>query len=293
MSKQRRKVRAAKTKPKKDKKLMVFLGAIFIMLTVIGIILHYHGNNVVFEGRQEKEKILSAYRGTLTPTYSINLSQPFTVSIGTISTNFTVDELVNGIDLTNFIHIEVNQKIVIFPVKFTLEGNIIHVYAEIKDENNKTIGKVIDNDWWVANPQSTASVWDRNYNAFAFELIDGNKIPVLQISMRQQNKIDIGFSLYSQGLPYYFGITMGTLIGQPSDEDLQQIRSSTLFLYPSDDFIGELRDSTGSTNNILADVNKKIQLGNNLAIIGSILAAIFGISVGSFIIAVLRERGKK
>jgi len=221
------------------------------------------------------------------------LSQPFTVSIGTISTNFTVDELVNGIDLTNFIHIEVNQKIVIFPVKFTLEGNIIHVYAEIKDENNKTIGKVIDNDWWVANPQSTASVWDRNYNAFAFELIDGNKIPVLQISMRQQNKIDIGFSLYSQGLPYYFGITMGTLIGQPSDEDLQQIRSSTLFLYPSDDFIGELRDSTGSTNNILADVNKKIQLGNNLAIIGSILAAIFGISVGSFIIAVLRERGKK
>jgi len=56
MSKQRRKVRAAKTKPKKDKKLMVFLGAIFIMLTVIGIILHYHGNNVVLKGVKKKRK---------------------------------------------------------------------------------------------------------------------------------------------------------------------------------------------------------------------------------------------
>ena len=216
------------------------------------------------------------------------------VSIGTISTDYTVDELANWVDLTHFIHIEENQKTVTFPVKFAFEGNIVHVYAEIKDNNNVTIGTVNDNNWWAANPENIASVWDRNYNAYAFELIDENKIPVLQISLGQQNKIDIGFSLFSQGLPYYFGITTGTFIGGVSDEDLQQIRSSTLFLYPSDDHIGELRNSTGyPTNNVLASVNGKIQLGNGLAITGNILTAIFGISLGSLILDVLRKKGKK
>lgn len=294
LRKQKLKVRAAKPEPKKDKKLLISLAVIFVILTVIGVVLDNYGNNLVSEGQQEKEKILSAYRGTLTPAYTINLSQPFMVSIGTISTNYTADELTNGVDLTNFIHIEVHQKIVSFPVRFAFEGNIIHIYAEIKDENNETIGRVTDNDWWAATPQNTPSVWDRNYNAYAFELIDGNKIPVLQISMGQQNRIDIGFSLFSQGLSCYFGITMGAFFGQISDEDLQQIRSSTLFVYPSSDHIGELKDSTGyPTNNVLAGVNGKIQIGNNLVITGKILSVLFGISVAGLLLDVLRKRGKE
>jgi len=91
-------------KSSKNKLIIISACFVFIILTVFGAFLSVYGNStLIYEGQQEKESILSAYRGTLTPTYPINISQPFIVSIGTIYTSYTVDELAKGIDLTKFI----------------------------------------------------------------------------------------------------------------------------------------------------------------------------------------------
>jgi hypothetical protein len=277
MPRKKRKAQAAKAS--RHSWFVMAIDMILGLLLVLGTVLAAYGNLVLVpDGRQEREEKISAYRGTLTPAYTINTSEPFTVSIGTLSTNYTADELDAGIDLTKHICIEAGGQTVSLPVSTTFENNIVHVFAEIKDENNEIIGKVVDNDWSTVSPESTASVWDRNYNAYAFELIDGDKMPVLQLLIGQPNRIDIGFSLFSQGISIYFGITTGTMFNPSTPEDFQRIRSSTLFKYPSSEHLGELVNSTGyPTSSILADANAKIQLGVAFSIAGTIFIAIFGV----------------
>lgn len=293
MPRKKRKTQAAKAA--RHKRFVITIGVILSVLLVLGAFLNNYGNTVLVpDGQQEREKIISAYRGTLTPAYTINTSEPFTVSIGTISTTYTADEFAAVIDLTKLIHIVENNQTVSLPVGITFENNIVHVFAEIKDENNEIIGKVVDNDWWTASPQGTASIWDRNYNAYAFELIDGDKMPVLQLLIGQPNRVDIGFSLFSQGLSFYFGITTGIIFGSLGPEDFQRIRSSTLFRYPSSEHLGELVNSTGyPTSNVLAGANAKIQLGRTLSIVGTIFMAIFGVGFGSLVLDKLLRKNAR
>ena len=105
----KKKRRKTKNNSNKKRDLGILLGIIFVM----GVFLNHYGNAFLIpEGEQEKQELLTAYRGTLTPIYTINLTEPFIVSIGTISTSFTSEQLRNGIDLTEFIHIEENNQVV-------------------------------------------------------------------------------------------------------------------------------------------------------------------------------------
>jgi hypothetical protein len=210
--KKRKQAKPNKYKTKGRSKLIVFLCAFFIVLTIFGVFLNNYGSNLKTNGEQERDRLIANYRGTLTPSYNINVSKLFIVSIGTISTGYTASELATGIDLSRFIHIDFGNQTVEFPFRLSFDNNLIHVYATIKDKNNQTIGTINDNDWWSANPQNIASLYSRNYNSYAFELIDENRMPVLQVLLDKPNEIDLGVNLLSQGLPYYFGIN-GTHIG--------------------------------------------------------------------------------
>jgi len=64
------------------------------------------------------------------------------------------------------------------------------ISTEIKNENGETIAKIADNHWVVNTNAVIAS--DRNYNAYAFEVINSDLIPVLQVVLQDQNRIYIG-----------------------------------------------------------------------------------------------------
>ena len=85
-------------------------------------------------------------------------------------------------------------------------------------------------------------IWDKNYNSYAFEVRDLNGIPVLQVIMGDRNEILIGCSLYAQGIPLYATLTHGlSYLPTLSATNLQMLRDSTIFYYPSKDHLGELK----------------------------------------------------
>ncbi len=157
---------------------------------------------LVPEGQQEKQNVIFAVRGKLISPYAINISEPFTISIGTLSTShiLTASELANGIDLTRFINIVWNNETVSFPLQIHFSNNTLLVSAVVRDASDRILVNIIDNEWKSESPDSML-IWDRNYNAYAFEVIDRDKIPVLQILMRENNSILIGLSLFAQGIP--------------------------------------------------------------------------------------------
>ncbi len=257
---------------------------------------------LVPEGQQEKQNLIFAVFGKLTSPYSINLSEPFTVSIGTMSTTFLLSatDLANGIDLTRCVNIVRNEQTVSLPVQIHFNDSRLLVSAGIKDANNDVLVSIVDNVWKSEGPTSNL-IYDRNYNAYAFELLDQDRVPALQISLGYNNTILIGFSLFAQGIPYFFGMTTGT-IGGATAEDLPRMRSSTLFKYPSLEYPNEMMNDTGNpSSNLLSSANGKIQYGTALAIIGGVVSPLLGGALFSVVSAreipiiniIIKERSRR
>jgi hypothetical protein len=148
----------------------------------------------------------------------------------------------------------------------------------------------MDNEWKSVNPDSL-DIWDRNYNSYAFEVIDSNKIPVLQVIMGHENELLIGGSFYNQGIPIFATLTNGFSFISDwniSSRMWQEFRDSTIFKYPSVSHLGEIKslpshdwsnpnstDQTFTSNDPLSVSNWKI--------CGGYVAMTLGIIITTFV----------
>jgi len=256
-----------------------------VLVVIFGSILAVTGTFVGYVGWQERQDVMNAVRGELVSPYPVNISEPFNVSIGTMGTSYSSAELADGIDLTKLVHIVWNNETISFPVKINFADNKLSVSAIIKDVNNETLVQIADNEWKSLSPNSML-IWDRNYNSYAFEVLDPNKIPALQVLMGEQNTISLGFSLYTRGIPFFFTVTRGTYM-YPSSEQLQEIRNSTLFKYPSSKYPNEMLNSTGYPS------SDPLSRSTGVMIIGGALSALGMVAVGIVGIDEKRKRRKR
>ena len=144
----------------------------------------------------------------------------------------TVAELEDELDINRYIAMGGGN--ISLKIKFD-EGKAL-ISTLIRSDENKTIVKIVDNHWVVNNDPLIA--YDRNYNDFAFEVIDSDQIPRLQVLIRENNVIYIGG---------YFDVPIGkvlamphTSIINPSQESVEKFKEMRLFKYPSEDHLGEI-----------------------------------------------------
>lgn len=246
-------------------------------MVIIGAILSVTGTYVGYIGWQERIDTINAVRGELVAPFPVNISEPFNVSIGTIGTSYSCAELNSGIDLTKLINIQVGSHTIDFPVRISFVANKLSVSAIIKNHNNETLAQIEGNEWKSLSPDNML-IWDRNYNSYAFEVLDPNHVPALQILMGQENTILLGFSLYTQGVPIFFTVTKGTYL-YPSPEQIQEIKSATLFKYPSSKYLSEMTNSIGyPSSDLLARSTYVMVTGGILGALGLIAIGVVGIS---------------
>jgi hypothetical protein len=248
-----------------------------ILLVIIGAILSATGTYVGYIGWQERIDALNAVRGELISPYPVNILERFNISIGTIGTSYSYAELKNGIDLTRLVNIQVGNQTTSFPVKIDFIDNKLSVSAMIKNAKNETLTQIENNEWKSLSPDNML-IWDRNYNSYAFEVLDPNHIPALQVLMGQQNTVSLGFSLYAQGIPIFFTVTKGTYM-YPSPEEIQEIKNATLFKYPSSKYPNELTNSTGyPSSDLLARSTWVMVTGGILGALGLTAIGVVGIN---------------
>ena len=268
-----------------------------VVLLIVGAILVIVGQTLFAEGWQERQNALSSNRGEISPSSAIDPTKPLFVELGGLGNNFNVTELANGIDLTRLFHLQQGNKTFNnFPVQISFVGNKLSISAEIKNSDNATIARIVDNNWATVNPD-TLLIWDRNYNSYAFEVIDSNKIPVLQVLLAGQNRILIGCNLWQQGIAAFFTLTKGFSFysdGNVTQEKIQDLRSSTIFKYPSNKHLGETVDNLQSLVDLSysygnpSPSNNPYPISNPLAdstwlIVSSIVLSVFGtVCIGSF-----------
>jgi hypothetical protein len=153
----------------------------------------------------------------------VDFRKPFELHFDSITGVYDATQLENGIDVPPLINLGG-----FIPVQIRIRDEKLLVSAEVKDEAGETIAKIHDNEWVVNNNPVKAR--DRNYNDYAFEVIDANGIPVLQVYTQGGNLI------FVNGLFYYAGgrilASPEVTIGSPTDIEVSE-KLTPIFKYPS------------------------------------------------------------
>jgi len=165
----------------------------------------------------------------------LNGRQPYDLAIGSGHIiGITSETLRNGINLGEVINqmFQLGDGKINLPVKLYEENNRLMVDAELYNEKQVLVCSIVRSEWQF-NPDGE---YDRNYSNNAFEVVDGNLIPVLQIYLKEPNKIYVGgFLRTDKGATV--GLTPNKILINPIEKDLELKR---LFRYPSRENPGKL-----------------------------------------------------
>jgi hypothetical protein len=248
-----------------------------IILLILGATIGFLGGAMFTIGWEARQNTIKALNGELNP-FPIDLSKLFVVSLSKIGgpvtdKSFNSTELANGINLRQ-----------IFPADFTTNqlkvefvNNKLSVSADIKNSNGTRIAQIVNNEWKTVDP-NTLLFWDRNYNAYAFEIIGSNNVPTFQVIMRDSNRIQIGGLFYTEhGRIYFEPRADGALLYvNYTDSQLEDAHIPTAFKYPAltdPSNLGRMNDSFYPSSDPLSESTWTMVFGAALAITGPILFA--------------------
>lgn len=256
-----------------------------IILLIIGATIGVLGGSIITIGWEARQNAIMALNGELNP-FPVDLSKPFVVQLAKVyfnspltDINFTSAQLANGIDMNQIFPAAngVNSPFTTNQLKIEFINNQLSVSVNIKDSDNITIAQIVNNEWKTVNPDSLL-FWDRNYNAYGFEIIGSDNVPTFQVIMVGPNRIQIGGLFYTaNGSIYFEPRSDGTMLYiNESSAQLESAHIGTIFKYPAltdPNNLGKMTESYYPSSNPLSDSTWIMIIGFILAIVGPILFA--------------------
>lgn len=199
-------------KKKTSALLLIAFGAIIGTLSPIAV---FYGSDLTKSG-------IGVLTGKLTPP-QVNFQQSFEVHFDSVVVVYGADQLKDGVALATPVQLG-NYA----PIQITIKDGKLLVSAEVRNQAGETVAKIHNNEWSVNNNPVIAR--DRNYNDYAFEVIDSDGIPVLQVYMQSDNKI------FVNGL-FYLGnekilAAPNQMLFNPTDTEINE-SLTPIFKYPS------------------------------------------------------------
>lgn len=204
---------------------------ISILALLFGVVFTIVGPLATSYSWQLADKESRAMIGQLLP-FGIDSQKPIEIQCGGFHVNMTLDQLNEGFNLSRYVDIVGFD----YPFHIALKDQRLLVSVDVKNTNGETVAKIADNQWSVNNNNVIAH--DRNYNSYAFEVIDSDLVPVVQVVFKPQNKMYLGGLFYS---PDWMVLLLpnDTSVINPSLTDLNE-SLPRLFKYPSEEHLGEM-----------------------------------------------------
>jgi len=236
---------------------------LFAIIGVIGVFLISYG--FYLRGIE-----IAIMKGEIIP-FKVDPNENIEVQIGGIHVITTIDKLSEGFNLTRYVNLGFD-----YPFQIKLQNGKFLISTVVRNEEGEIIAKIVDNNWVVNENRIIAR--DRNYNSYAFEVINSDLIPVIQIVFYPQNKMYLGGLFYVPSGRML--LTPETTIFNPSSSDVAE-ENQKIFVYPSEQNLGLM-------------VNESLQITNSiwLIIVGFILSILGAIVFSNTIIQKKRKRTK-
>ncbi len=259
---------------------------ILIIIAVIGVAVAAYSTVFIIPDAQQKIiDAKNALNSELSP-FPIDLEKQFYLYFGSkIPFHFTAKELEDGINLNNFLITPFNN-LTSDNFHLDLRNDTFQVSATIRDSSGNPIIQIVNNTWYAVNPSYKLDYCDRNYNAYAFEVITSDYVPILQVAMIGPNEIQLGGLFYTEnGFVRIAPTSNGGATfsyypqGMSIEEANKNVNIPLLFKYPAltnSSNLGKMENPVYPTSDPLADANSKLQLGWILQIVGGLTGLFFG-----------------
>lgn len=199
------------------------------MCGLVGAILLFSSPIIYNYGYNIRKEEIETMKGVLKPP-PLDFSKPFEIQFGGMHLLTTINELSEGMNFSKGFNIGYD-----YPFKIEFKNGKLLVSADIIDENLEVIATIEDNEWTVNENDIIAR--DRNYNDFAFEVVDAHLRPRLQVIVKVQNKIYIGGFFYTDR-GALLAVDDTTLWG-PNPEEIEE-HIQKIFEYPSAEHLHEM-----------------------------------------------------
>lgn len=200
-----------------------------VALIAFGIVLVALGTILITYGFELRDMELRVMKGELIP-FEVDPQKPIEIQVGGIHVITTIDELSEGFNLTRYVNLGFE-----YPFQIELKDGKFLTSVEIRNADGEMIAKIVDNQWVVNENKVIAR--DRNYNAYAFEVIDSDLVPVIQVFFTPQNKMYLGGLFYVPTGRML--VTPNSTILNPSSDDIKE-NIQPIFLYPSEEHLGAM-----------------------------------------------------
>ena len=196
------------------------------------------------DAEQNKQEVLLAGKGELMP-FELNQSQPATIVVGTNSVIISPDNgswiVPIGLRDNNFdLGLNPTGESIGFdylPITVRVVNNALYVSTVVYNIEGQEVAYITDNVW-KSDTSESLQIGDRNYNPYAFEVIDQNNVSLLNVEITGSNEIKIGGYFFLNGTHLVLSDN-GASIGIFTKEDLVSILQP-IFKYPSSNYLGEL-----------------------------------------------------
>jgi len=247
---------------------------------IFGLVFITTGPILIAYGWKLADAEARAMTGKVLP-FKIDPRRPIEIQVGGFHVITTLDHLSAGFNLSRYVNLGFN-----YPFQIRMQDRKFLVSVDIQDVKGETVAKIVDNQWAVnTNP---VIAHDRNYNSYAFEVINSDLVPVIQVIFYPGNKMYLGGLIYGPNNTTLLMFNDTTIIN-PSPEDITQNRNP-IFEYPSGQHLGEM---VGKSQYKVPRVSTiVITIGGILTALGIILTAystIITVSSGHF----KKERKRK
>lgn len=225
---------------------------------LIGIIIATIGGCLVTYGWQLRNMEIMAMKGEIIP-FEVDPNRSIEIQIGGIHVITTLDQLSEGFNLTRYVNLGFD-----YPFQIRLKERKFLTSIEIRNMDGEIVAKIVDNQWVVNSNPVIAR--DRNYNAYAFEVIDSDLIPVIQVVFTAHNKMYLGGLFYVPNGRML--VTPNVTIFGPSSEDISE-NIERIFVYPSEQHLGEMVNQPRP----IMESEKLIFIGVILSILGTVFSS--------------------
>jgi hypothetical protein len=226
-------------------------------IAFIGIVLTITGPVLIAWGFQLRDIEFRTMKGELIP-FTIDVQKPIEIQVGGFHFFMTLDQLAEGFNMSKYVDIFGWD----YPFRVVLRNGRFFTSVEVYNADGETVAKIVDNQWVVSADPIMAR--DRNYNAYAFEVIDSDMVPVIQVVFSAQNKMYIGGLFYFQD-GRMLCTTRETIVNPSSQNITEHIKP--IFKYPSEEHLGEM---VAENPQLLGRSSSIILVGILLGIVGGI-----------------------
>lgn len=201
-----------------------------VLAILFGLVFITTGPILIAYGLQLADAEAKAMIGEVLP-FEIDSQRPIEIQVGGFHVIMTLDQLSAGFNLSRYVNLGFN-----YPFQIRLQDRKFLVSVDILNVKGETVAKIVDNQWSVnTNP---VIAHDRNYNSYAFEVIDSDLVPVIQVIFYPNNKMYLGGLIYGPNNTTLLMFDDTTIIN-PSPENITQNRNP-MFQYPSGQHLGEI-----------------------------------------------------